>query len=353
MSKICFPACSYRCDSCDELQRCTSCKSGYWGLNTGCSYKCPYNCRDGKCEPETGKCAACEPGLYGYDCHQNCSLCVDDLCDLQGCTKACKNGHYEYRRNNEVLCWPCPDCMSCSSANTCTACNEGFHLYKFELNGIVYVYCIKCSSADDCLNKCLILNCNQCQVQYNSLICTECAKGHFFNGDICLTEENNCSKGCSTFCSGNGICPGSCNAGWTGKKCSELCVSQCRHCSKNNATICEECNGDFYTQSCNLNCSSSCTKVAGKHTCRLSDGHCNNRCENKFWGPFCNRSCSKSCIDDGISTVCDRHNGTCIKGCINTCETMDLTDSTDYGIFKFNHFNEQKYQQKANFISLD
>lgn len=325
-------ACPDECESCEEFGHCSSCKLGHWGLKARCQNNCNEKCLNKECFEENGHCVACEPGFYGFDCRQDCNLCKEGACDLRSCTIGCKAGYYKhFKTNREIICWACPECKYCSDANICTECNDGFQLYKFGLNGKSFVYCVSCSKGDVCSTSCLIQNCDQCQIQNGSLVCLVCKEGHTFNGYICVPQKGNCSQDCSTDCNPDGLCIGDCNAGWTGDRCSEICSSKCRVCDKLNAHICQECVGDFYTSSCNVDCNPSCTKVIGTKTCRLKDGYCNNSCNNNFWGTFCNQSCPVGCVDDGVAQVCDRLTRTCKNGCYDgydgdTCEKT----GTDY-----------------------
>lgn len=99
------------------------------------------------------------------------------------------------------------------------------------------------------------------------------------------------------------------------------------------SSLYEDCNGDFYTTSCKVQCSSSCAKFPGKTTCSLQDGYCLNGCGKGTWGPLCNKLCSKGCLDMKVYQVCERNNGTCKHGCLDgydgdMCEKTMKTKQT-------------------------
>ncbi|XP_053386438.1 multiple epidermal growth factor-like domains protein 10 [Mercenaria mercenaria] len=154
-----------------------------------------------------------------------------------------------------------------------------------------------------------------CRVQNDALVCTDCPDGYTFNGSICIPNTTGCSQECSSYCDDDGICLGSCNAGWTGERCSDQCSDKCMTCDKSNRDICQQCKGDFYTVNCNTTCNPSCITEVGKQTCRLNDGYCLNGCEHNFWGPVCDQSCSSGCIDSSLSPICERSSGACRHGC--------------------------------------
>ncbi|XP_053385677.1 multiple epidermal growth factor-like domains protein 10 [Mercenaria mercenaria] len=314
-SSSCSP-CPGQCTSCTVYNNCTSCKPNKWGSGSQCQYTCVDSCYNKECQYDTGYCVQCKPGLYGLQCQHNCSDCEGDLCDLRRCTRGCKQGYYEYNTEYESICQTCPtDCRNCYDARTCRACNDGFHLYQFHLKENVFVHCISCSLGSGCSNYCIIQNCNKCEVHDGSLVCTDCSEGYRFNGKTCILNTTSCSQECSSHCDDDGICLGSCKAGWTGERCSGKCSDKCFTCNKNNSNICQQCKGDFYTAGCNVACKTSCIKIEGKQTCKPNNGYCLNGCEHNFWGPVCGQSCSSGCVNNSLSPICERNNGTCKHGC--------------------------------------
>ncbi|XP_053385676.1 protein draper-like [Mercenaria mercenaria] len=306
---VCIP-CPEDCTSCNEFSNCTSCKPGKWGSVNQCQFTCVDKCYNRECEYDTGYCIQCKSGLYGPRCQFNCSVCKGDLCDFRGCTHGCKQGYYE----SDLKCETCPtDCRYCNDARTCQICNDGFHLYQFHSNLKIFVHCISCSLGSNCSSYCAIQNCNNCKILDGDLKCTDCSEGYRFNGKICIPNTTSCSQGCSSHCDDNGICVGSCNAGWTGERCSGKCSDKCLTCDKSNGHICHQCKGDFFTVSCNVACNPSCITEEGKQTCRLNDGYCLNGCERNFWGPDCDQPCSNGCNNSIL--MCERSNGTCKHGC--------------------------------------
>lgn len=317
-------ACTGNCATCDSYNKCTSCKLQNWGLTENCSYTCSTKCFNRECQEDNGYCIGCINGTYGPYCQQDCTVCQNSMCDLRTCTYGCKPGYYETPSTGTV-CYNCPsDCKSCNNSNVCNVCNDGFYLYE---STQLHVHCVQCPKAQSC---------KTCMRQTN-IVCTTCNDGMKLDGANCkkmTSNESSCSSGCSAYCDRNGACLGSCKAGWTGEKCSDLCSSQCLRCDKNNASICEECNGDFYTATCNVQCSSSCAKMSGQPTCRLQDGYCLNGCGKAIWGPLCNKSCSEGCLDMELYQVCEKDNGTCKHGCIDgydgdTCEKTMTTKQTE------------------------
>ncbi|XP_053386117.1 multiple epidermal growth factor-like domains protein 10 isoform X2 [Mercenaria mercenaria] len=312
---FCSP-CPKDCTSCNGYDYCTSCKPGKWGSDNQCQFTCSNNCYNKECHNDTGYCVQCKPGLYGPQCEHYCSICTDDLCDLRRCTHGCKQGYFEYKTETESICQICPtDCRNCNNVRTCQVCNDGFHLYQFHSNENMFVHCVSCSLGSNCLNYCAIQNCNKCEVHDGALVCADCPEGYRFNGKTCILNTTSCSQECSSYCNDDGICLGSCNAGWTGERCSGKCSDKCLTCDKSNSGICQQCKGDFHTVNCNTACNPSCITEKGKQRCRLVDGYCLNGCEHNFWGPDCDQSCSNGCIDNGLTSICERNNGTCKHGC--------------------------------------
>jgi len=81
------------------------CTAGRWGSN--CQKRCPFNCKDDKCDSGTGACFACRINTYGKDCSKACpGLCRNRICDINSgnCIDGCLLPGQSYG----------PECLTCN-----------------------------------------------------------------------------------------------------------------------------------------------------------------------------------------------------------------------------------------------
>ncbi|CAI9733312.1 -type tyrosine-protein phosphatase O,Tyrosine-protein phosphatase non-receptor type 11,Tyrosine-protein [Octopus vulgaris] len=131
-------------------------------------------------------------------------------------------------------------------------------------------------------------------VPYGSQKCKECLSGKF--GRNC-TKSCHCSETCNHT---NGLCPGVCDAGYTGYNCQE------------------ECEAGRFGRNCGGTChcidDENCNRKTGKCPKECSAGYkgynCQQKCKGDKFGVNCKDICH--CVDN---KKCDRRNGTCPDGC--------------------------------------
>ncbi|XP_062612432.1 protein eyes shut homolog, partial [Saccostrea cucullata] len=178
--------------------------------------------------------------------------------------------------------------------------------------GFYGVNCTQCPK--NCLNNSCHFQtgeCVDCVVGYTGASCeTACSSGNYGQG--CAFKCGNCFE--NNICNKvNGSCPGQCSPGWIGDKCDRVCVNgyfglncglSCNIPNCKNSTSCDVVTGE---------CLEGCIEGLAGKTC--------NECEGNFYGERCNMTCSKFCKDG----VCIRTTGQC-RDCIHGrsgffCET--------------------------------
>lgn len=115
-----------------DIQRCTSCKSGYRRSKDG--NRCLSNCSEGKFEADDLICKNCMEGCKFCRSLEICDKCREDLMlisDQTMCTKCNEPGVFFDEEIN--LCMRChKDCYTCNgpSRNECTSCIYPYYLKK-------------------------------------------------------------------------------------------------------------------------------------------------------------------------------------------------------------------------------
>ena len=282
--KLVGSACT-KCTATDGAKDCYCGSAKFWNSTTGACISCMKGCvqcsNENTCEvcdplyymdkgickqygylPE--KCSAVYPMDYCRTCVagtfynasasiatcDDCSLVFPDcaLCNADKCL-LCKTGY----ALNSTNCTACalPNCLTCSSLNTCDQCKEGYYF-----NGL---NCMKCSSGcTTCYGKksCQICdttfymnenntcspcvgNCNSCS---NSTNCMVCSDGYYLNNSTCESCTDTCKS-----------CVNATDIG-----CTE-CVANAR---KNADGICE-CNSGLLFDTINRRCSSTSSSSSG------------------------------------------------------------------------------------------
>lgn len=232
------------------------------GRGGKCDIPCYLNCKDGKCDKDTGICTeGCKPDWYGDTCNRQCpSKCVTSCDQSVGCTN-CQIGYNG------------PNCNPCDGNTYGKNCS------------------LTCQNCDDCN----IVN-----------GCGECWNG--FYGDLCNLECPNQCRNDKCY-KQSGVCKDGCKDGLAGSKCETPCKENCATCETDN--LCISCVIGRFGPNCEFLCPETC---GGSKTCDKNNGVC-SECDHGSFGPNCTQQCSKNCLTD-TSSVCNK-NGTCISGCVD------------------------------------
>ncbi|XP_053379807.1 cell death abnormality protein 1-like isoform X1 [Mercenaria mercenaria] len=369
----CYELCNHNCTKCDDRSNfCDECYDGFYlGPDKDCTSKCPTNC---KACTSTLLCTACNDGYYNKDGSTTCphAFCPNNCnCSGRTCT-TCKHGFYDTGNNCSKECPS--NCITCSSWEKCSECENGFYNgYEFDNNVKQLLNnctlgcresCIECESYDNCLqcskgkygpncqNNCSIgckdQNCHiasgncSCSLNFDGGKCTNCVYGKYgtFCNEICPEHCRNaicnktsgyCSEGCIT----NTIIGAKCNTcivGMHGILCDKICPTHCKANTCNRTTgfcsggcqdnfigpMCDTCIQGKYGVACDQDCSLKCEKAL----CEKETGKCLS-CTGNFDGDYCEncqpgfhgQNCYDSCSTHCNNTTCDINTGVCDYGC--------------------------------------
>ena len=242
--------CHNDCKSCDEQNRCTSCKNNFILHNRTCIADCPIGmyattksnndqktcnfCHD-TCDtcigPKEGQCAKCKKGYFFYE---------------RSCQKSCPQGYASDENTGE--CSPCPQgCAICTSprydtiTNTfhqvCTRCEANWKLVgDLSTNSLSHnhrhVKCVPIFSPEKCDK-----TCETCFKGGNQG-CVTCPPGHVLHIDSC---SDRCPP--STYFLSS-ISNSSVERQLT--TIDEMLLGECRHCPH----ACETCDSPLKCKSC-------------------------------------------------------------------------------------------------------
>ncbi|XP_053379930.1 protein draper-like isoform X2 [Mercenaria mercenaria] len=247
----CYQKCTYNCTKCHPDDTCTSCYDGYHlGANKDCTEKCPTGCLSCKSTGET--CIACLDGMFGEFCNETCPLnCKNKKCDRN--SGACSDG-----------------CQMHFVGIKCQNCDEGRYGENCE-----YACPERCSRGV-CFNE--SGNCKGCNGNFEGEKCENCQTGYY--GPYC---NDKCSKNCFIdICDRNsGLCTHGCKSNYFGDRCC-LQNSNCMKCSSN--TECNECKSGFYGETCNKTCSSDCVGNLCKKETGVCVLGCHEKCDDHKCG---------------------------------------------------------------------
>ncbi|XP_060071054.1 multiple epidermal growth factor-like domains protein 6 [Ylistrum balloti] len=301
----CMSTCPIHCRSCLDFKNntCGACESGWYGPR--CELKCSEFCQRNSfnsflyCDKDTGECSdGCPPSYRGAFCNITChDNCFADLCDHTGnCSYGCKRNYYG------------PNCNKRCSEN-CEVCHQG--------DGKCSVPCRQgyygeyCNNA--CSKSCLYQSCDEhgtcvsgCENGYYGSTCEKVCSSHCID-NTCDFVSGYCSRGCMS--------------GYYGNRCDVECSHNCLKNCKRNLGFCLGCINGFYGNRCEQLCqycfNDTCEQGTGVCTYGCEAGvtgrDCSNKCQPGSFGPDCKLSCS-NCKDN---TQCDVINGTCLLGCID------------------------------------
>ncbi|KAL4456738.1 hypothetical protein ABPG73_014764 [Tetrahymena malaccensis] len=356
--------CNSLCQTCNDLQKCTTCKSSFY-LNDGECSTCDSSCLF--CNgPGPQNCIVCKQQGYFISTSSN-NLCVS-ACDItQGqfidknnplqsickpCLSFCQNcfdSQYIDSTTNpqQLYCRPCSSfCKICNSEKSCQICSDGYYL-----NGSVCSQCdpscLSCSgpTSSDCiickqqgyyistrLNNICTSQCDVSQSQFidtvsniKQPICREC-------NSLCQTCNN--SYSCLTCLPGHLLKNGQCS------DCDPTCLF-CNGPGPQNCIVCKQ-QGYFISTSSNNLCVSACDITQGQFIdksnplqsiCRPCLSFCQNCFDSQYIDSTTNpqqlycRPCSnfcKTCNNEKSCQICKEgyylNEQTCSK-CDQSCQS--------------------------------
>lgn len=215
--------CDPKCIDCVSLAECKECNPEFELINS----KCKNTCDKGMIRNSEGDCISCGSenceACILLNGTPKCIACSKNILYEGNCIDSCPIGLYE--ENDK--CVNCQvGCKSCTSANSCTECNEYLFLNDgkcdsecpenwFANFSLTPIACEKCHE-----------NCYLC-VGPSADKCNSCVKGFILVGSSCIKPEEEKVKECNKgfFLSKNNEC----------EKCDTHCLS-CRGLSK--CTVC-------------------------------------------------------------------------------------------------------------------
>ncbi|KAH0576101.1 Cysteine-rich membrane protein 2 [Spironucleus salmonicida] len=182
--------CMEGCDSCNTLEVCSRCSTGYLKKDNRC-LKCSQNCQ---------QCSAadtCDECLDGY------RFTTDDQCVKDQCTsiRGCPDGQQCEKLDSGNVCIQCPDlCKVCSDKDTCTEC---FGHARFNSDRkCVQDFCnemFRCASGSFCQSQIIGNRCQQCPDYClacdSEISCTQCKNKASLVDGACLPLINKMSSG--------------------------------------------------------------------------------------------------------------------------------------------------------------
>ncbi len=319
-------SCSNGCKSCTDEDSCTACEVAY-NLDSGyciaktCSEGLYLNSATGECLSCPSTCTACSTVMSSAETSQ-CTKCAEGYA-LDSSTGECRPlncSDSEYVKGNE--CLPCSgalsNCLTCSGANTCTTCANGYTLKNGQCVGIdcaagSYLNTSKNpASCDSCSSPCAT-----CSGSATS--CSSCVSGYKLSGSTCVQKSctemgylNECPAGyinypvtigsntCATckkpgdYCASNSECTGAY------EKCVNYkCVK--KSCSEIGSALKTSCSAGYNAVDAHVSGSD------GKcYECRKIDGYCssNSDCPDSTYKCSNNSCVEKSCEEMGYLTSC-------------------------------------------------
>ncbi|XP_069126714.1 scavenger receptor class F member 1-like isoform X9 [Argopecten irradians] len=283
------------------------CPIGWYG-NGNCNNTCSDSCFGGYCNPVSGSCINCFPGMYGELCEQLCSPNCSSTCEIEsGQCIGCIIG--QYGDNCERACSEnCKDRKCAKSNGHCMDCNNGTYGDVCEI---------------DCPN-----NCKDSVCQKDNGYCLGCNNGTY--GDVCEIDcPNNCKD--SVCQKDNGHCL-ECIPGKRGSFCDANCPSNCSTCSQ-TTDQCLECFPGLFDPNCTQTCSSSCYDGCNKIT-----GECEAGCIDGFYGDNCTKTCPENCKqnrcfhEDGHCIGCNAglYGSKCDQNCPSNCQDNICSQDSGY-----------------------
>jgi hypothetical protein len=296
-----------RCVSCSDpnckncsataLDKCITCKDGWFLLNGSCMATCP----DGYFALN-GSCLACINGCKTCINNRTCNVCNDDLNLLNGtrCIAECPLNYVKSETENKCLKCKitCKNCLS-TDVTKCSTCPTNTLLYQ----GDCVTRCpdTTWASNGECLS-CGIDNCATCD---QGVVCKRCINTYILYENTCI--------------------PPPCPEGYTlmNQTCQKCNVANCKTCP--NILSCSQCilgNFLFGFKICDSSCPLYYFKntVSGKcEKCGIYCGSCLDnktclKCDTNYY--LLNNSCVKNC-PLGYSRIDD----TCIQCATDKCQT--------------------------------
>ncbi|EAR86150.2 leishmanolysin family protein (macronuclear) [Tetrahymena thermophila SB210] len=311
-----------------------SCPKGYYqDYSLQSCLLCHSNCST--CTGSSpSQCSSCNLGFeldgttcIEHICHESCGTCYGSQYDQ--CT-SCQSG---YTQKGSTCISNChSSCKTCSvfyDANSCTSCDDGFYFNNNQCiqcpsqcatcetqnqNGTLIVQCIFCNYGYTMIND-ICLQCTYpCADCYdNQTSCTECARSHILNVNVC---EPTCDESCQT-CS-KFVDPNSCTSCYPGQyleTSSQVDQGTCIQCQSNcstcrNGQSCDSCISGYLLQSDGI-----CTPICDESCLTCSSPNDRNSCLS-CRAPFVLQN--KQCLQCGNGFYYD--NGSCVS-CSQNCQS--------------------------------
>ncbi|XP_070546943.1 multiple epidermal growth factor-like domains protein 11 [Ptychodera flava] len=289
--------------TCNTVDGSCHCSSQYFGSR--CQFSC--NCKNGATCMSDGSCS-CANGFYGELCDRQCECPVNSECDSKTGECVCQNGFYG------ESCLPC----NCSNNEQCD-----------QINGLCS--CIPGFYGENCDKHCSCFNGAYCDMDHLDLCtcafgwigsnCTDCDSEkrksdglsycedkclHCYNGVACSFQNGDCE--CSPGWQGN-RCDKSCDAGFYGINCSEVC--HCEHGSCNHVDGSCWCEIGWTGQRCEVpcqNCALCRENICMSCKAGWTGENCNDKCEPGFYG----NACLEKCPECDCAMSCDHVSGRCL-----------------------------------------
>lgn len=232
---------------------CLGCsKPGYYGMH--CSYPCPKNCQESRCNIVDGTCLGCVDGYTGPTCIEEC---MNSTYGLE-CRTTC--GHCRDRRQCHHVSGSCPSgCDRGVHGVKCdTACPSGYYGYNCH-----YECSVNCKGPGQCDKESGQCE-GGCQSGWKIPNCDECINSKY--GLDCSQSCGHCNKKkqCHHI---SGLCPDGCHPGYTGSQCIRIC------------------DNNTYGANCSMTCG-NCSYLYGEQ-CHHVTGYCPRECILGFQGVRC------------------------------------------------------------------
>lgn len=262
-------SCLSPCKTCNNIEGCSSCKTGLYLVGTTC-LECDSNCEN--CEGSSENCISCSDGMYldgsaCFECDLACKTC-------DGTPEFCTSCSTGFFADESGVCKVCSsDCKECEGTSTyCTECSGGQTLID-GVCGICKSSCATClvsfSTCATCRSNNILISgecgvcsgtCKTCAEKFST--CTSCESGRFLSSGSCSACDSSCltcetsSKYCTSCASGKSLIGNTC----------KFCENNCLTC-KNLVTYCDSCDTGYYLDNGNcFQCNETCTNCFGSST---------------------------------------------------------------------------------------
>ncbi|XP_070547066.1 multiple epidermal growth factor-like domains protein 11 [Ptychodera flava] len=289
--------------TCNRVDGSCHCSQQYFG--SSCQFAC--NCQNGATCMSDGSCS-CANGYYGKLCDRQCVCPINSECDSKTGECVCQNGFY----GDSCLPCNCSNNQQCDQINGLCSCKPGY----YGENCDKHCSCFNGAYCDiDHLDLCTCTfgwigsNCTDCDSEKrksDGLLYCEDKCLHCYNGHTCSVQNGDCE--CSPGWQGN-RCDKSCDVGFYGINCSEIC--NCEHGSCNHVDGSCWCEIGWTGQRCEVpcqNCALCRENICMSCKAGWTGENCNHKCEPGFYG----NACRETCPECDCAMSCDHISGRCL-----------------------------------------